>query len=137
MYRTDPRQLKANDIIAAFEGDPRLKRVRWSDIKGVPVTKLCTLFGLCHARGKYLTPFTPSCAVERCSTAPDTAICWSRTLLTYLADATRAVSSGGLFVNDRKVNDPRYQIVRQEMVEHRVAIVRLGTRNHMILALEE
>ncbi|KAI9636133.1 tyrosine-tRNA ligase [Dioszegia hungarica] len=103
LYQTNPRLLKADDIISAFEGDPRFHRVTWSDIKGLPVTKLAVQYGLCKARGE--TVFS--------------------------------VQAGGLFVNDRKVNDPRYLIVRQEMVQHRIAIVRLGSKNHMILCVED
>lgn len=52
LYHSNPRLLKAADIISAFEGDPRFIRVKWSDVNGVPITKLCVLHGLCQARGK-------------------------------------------------------------------------------------
>jgi tyrosyl-tRNA synthetase len=52
LYQTNPRLLKADDIISAFEGDPRFHRVKWSEIKGLPVTKLAVQYGLCKARGE-------------------------------------------------------------------------------------
>ena len=51
LFYTDPTSLKATDVLDAFVSDPRLRRVKWSEVKDVPVTKLAVLFGLSKSRG--------------------------------------------------------------------------------------
>ena len=54
-----------------------------------------------------------------------------------LADATRLIRSGSFYLNDRKVNDPRHELHRQDLVEGRVAMIKMGTRNHLVLSIQE
>ena len=51
LFRKSPRELTTASVLEAFSDEPRLKRVRWSDIKDVPVSKLAVVFGLCKSRG--------------------------------------------------------------------------------------
>ena len=53
------------------------------------------------------------------------------------ADATRLIKSGSLWLNDRKVNDPRHELHRQDLVEGRVAMMKVGNRNHLVLNVVE
>ncbi|BEI90345.1 uncharacterized protein CcaverHIS019_0304150 [Cutaneotrichosporon cavernicola] len=52
MYAKDPRALKSADVLAALEGDPRLIRVKQSEIRGVPVSKLVAMHGLVGSRSE-------------------------------------------------------------------------------------
>jgi tyrosyl-tRNA synthetase len=52
LYAKDPRGLRAADVLDALEGDPRLIRVRRSEIEGVPVSKLVAMHGLVGSRSE-------------------------------------------------------------------------------------
>jgi hypothetical protein len=60
LFSTDMRKLKTGDVLSAFEGDNRLKKVLWKDVKGVPISKLSVVHGLCKARGEYKLPLDPT-----------------------------------------------------------------------------
>lgn len=53
LFHTEPRKLKVAEVLAAFEGNDKLKRVLWKDIKGVPISKLCVVYGLVKARSEW------------------------------------------------------------------------------------
>ncbi|WVW78116.1 tyrosine-tRNA ligase [Kwoniella bestiolae CBS 10118] len=108
LYPTKPdlsslhRTLKSQDVLAAFEGDSRFHKLPFSEIIGIPISKLCVIYGLCKSRG----------------------------------EASKLISQGSLFVNDRKINDPRDEIVRSNLVDGRVAILRVGVKKHLIFYVE-
>ena len=43
-------------MLRAFEGNSRLVRVPWEEIKGVPVTKLAVQYGMVQSRGEPSRP---------------------------------------------------------------------------------
>ena len=51
LYSSTPSRLSAEEVLEAFEGDPRMHSVKWSEVKGVPVSKLAVTYGLVKARG--------------------------------------------------------------------------------------
>jgi tyrosyl-tRNA synthetase len=49
------------------------------------------------------------------------------------ADARRLVESGGIYVNNRRVNDPKARITRSEAIEGRLFVLRKGQKqNHLV-----
>ncbi|KAL1407002.1 tyrosyl-tRNA synthetase [Vanrija albida] len=51
LYGSDLASLRAADVLAAMEGDPRLVRVSAADVADVPVSKLAATYGLAKSRG--------------------------------------------------------------------------------------
>ena len=54
-----------------------------------------------------------------------------------IAAATRLIRSGSFYLNDIKVNDPRHELHRQDLVEGKVAMIKMGNRNHLVLSIQE
>jgi tyrosyl-tRNA synthetase len=52
LYTQDQRSLKAAEVLAAFEGNPRLVRVTRRALKGKPVSKLAVEYGLAESRAE-------------------------------------------------------------------------------------
>jgi len=52
LFTTEPRKLKAADVLAAFEGNPRLVRLHRRELKGKPVSKLAVEYGLVSSRAE-------------------------------------------------------------------------------------
>ncbi|KLT42856.1 hypothetical protein CC85DRAFT_285199 [Cutaneotrichosporon oleaginosum] len=52
LYAKEPRALKTAEVLEALEGDPRLIRVKRSEIRGVPVSKLVAMYGLVGSRSE-------------------------------------------------------------------------------------
>jgi tyrosyl-tRNA synthetase len=49
------------------------------------------------------------------------------------ADARRLVESGGIYVNNRRVNDPKARMTRREAIEGRLFVLRKGQKqNHLV-----
>ena len=49
------------------------------------------------------------------------------------ADARRLVESGGIYVNNRRVNDPKARITRKDAIEGRLLLLRKGQKqNHVV-----
>lgn len=52
LYRVPPQQLTAQQVLSQLSHEPFFHRVKWSDIKGVPITKLMVAYGLCKSRAE-------------------------------------------------------------------------------------
>ena len=52
LYRTPPDQLKSDQVLSHLSHEPFFHRVKWSDIRGVPITKLMVSYGLCKSRAE-------------------------------------------------------------------------------------
>jgi len=50
LFQTDPSELTSSTVVDALDGDWRLRRVKWNDIDGIPITKLAVTHGLCKSR---------------------------------------------------------------------------------------
>lgn len=46
LYESDLHDLKANEVLAALDGDPRLRFLPEADLLSLPVTKLAFTYGL-------------------------------------------------------------------------------------------
>ncbi|ORY30234.1 tyrosine-tRNA ligase [Naematelia encephala] len=104
LYRRAPRDIKSTEVLDAFDGDHRLVRVSWKDIKGLPVTKIGTMFGLWKSRG----------------------------------EATKAVSKQrSVMITDRKIDDPRDEMIRGDLVDEHIAIIRWGVKHVLILYVDD
>ncbi|WVQ98347.1 tyrosine-tRNA ligase [Kwoniella sp. CBS 9459] len=99
LYSTDTASLKAEDVLRAFEGDNRFRRLPFAEIEGVPIGKLGAQFGLCSTR----------------------------------AEANRLIKSSALSLNETKVPDFKSTISRKDLVDGRIAILRVGSKRHVIL----
>lgn len=53
----------------------------------------------------------------------------------HLGEAKKLLSSGGLYLNNERVSEDR-TFAESDLVDQRVAILRTGKDNHIILALE-
>ncbi|CAD6576571.1 MAG: tyrosyl-tRNA synthetase [Tremellales sp. Tagirdzhanova-0007] len=62
LFRSAPLELTTSSVLEALDSDPKLKHVKWSEVKGVPVTKLAVVFGLCKSRAEA----TRAVSIEKC-----------------------------------------------------------------------
>ncbi|OCF54060.1 tyrosine-tRNA ligase [Kwoniella mangroviensis CBS 10435] len=51
-------------------------------------------------------------------------------------EASKAISSGSLTFNDRRINDPRDEIRRSQLIDGKIAIVKIGNKRQLIFYLE-
>jgi len=52
LYRVPPTQLKADQVLSHLCHEPFFHRVKWSEIRGTPITKLMVSYGLCKSRAE-------------------------------------------------------------------------------------
>lgn len=53
----------------------------------------------------------------------------------FLAEARRLVEQGGLYLNNERVDTPSMKLEHHHLIDGRLAILRAGRNNHLILAL--
>lgn len=104
MFMTELRSLKARDVLAVLEGDPRFIRLPRKQFKGVPWSKLAATYGLVKSR----------------------------------AEATRIIKpkQSGLSVNDRPIGDPRQELVRTDLIDGHLAILKRGRKDMIVFYVD-
>jgi tyrosyl-tRNA synthetase len=53
------------------------------------------------------------------------------------AEANRAITSGSISLNDRKLSDPRATLERTDLLDSHLAILRFGSKNHLVLHIDD
>lgn len=112
LFQPDLRSLKAAEVLAAFEGDPRLVRIHMRDLEGVPMSKLAVTYGLVESRNEAARLINPS------------------------GKGSAGKSNSGLSVNDRPITDPRQEVEPTDLVDGHLAVLRRGTRDMVVLYVE-
>ncbi|RXK39163.1 tyrosine-tRNA ligase [Tremella mesenterica] len=102
LYHTPLRELKSDQVLQAFRGDPRFHRVDRRNVTTQTMTKLAVLYGLVRSR----------------------------------AEATRAVQTRGLYLNEFLITDPRSKLSRSNLIDQHIGILRVGTRKHVIFYVD-
>ena len=52
LYTVPIRELTAQQAVEHLGHEPFFHRVKWADIKGIPITKLMVTYGLCASRAE-------------------------------------------------------------------------------------
>ncbi|TFK54458.1 tyrosyl-tRNA synthetase [Heliocybe sulcata] len=103
LFAKDYTGIKAEDVIDALRGDPRLVCCLESELFDKPLLRL--------AHEHHLVP--------------------------SMSAARNLVSSRGFYMNNRRVEDTGFMLQRSDLLDGRLAIVRAGKGNHLILALSD
>jgi tyrosyl-tRNA synthetase len=106
--------------MSAFAGDPRLVFCEQAAIFSRPITHLATAYELIPSKCK----FRPLCAIFT-----------SLTLGDYIAEAQRLVRAKGLYLNNKPVEFADSKLSPNDLIDGKVAILRVGTAKHLVLAL--
>ncbi|KZT28985.1 tyrosyl-tRNA synthetase [Neolentinus lepideus HHB14362 ss-1] len=103
LFAKDYTGIKAEDVIGALRGDPRLIFCPESELLEKPLLRL--------AHEHRLVP--------------------------SMSAARNLVSSKGFYMNNRRVEDTAFVLQRSDLLDGRLAIIRAGKGNHLILALSD
>ena len=122
LFDSDYTSINVSDLLSALESDPKLMYVDKGEAFSVPLIKMrasTAFFGsVCE--------FSASIRDERTfSHRP-----------IPLAAAKNLVKSNGLKLNNIVVKDPFYVLKPEDLLDERVAIVKVGPHRHLILVLK-
>lgn len=112
--------MKAEDIIMAFQDDPRLVKASLHDITKTPLSKLAAKYGLVPS----------NCRFAKCS--------FSVMAYKQPTAASRAlISSRGLYLNDKTVKTTQDVIQHSDLQDQKIAILRAGKDKILILVVSD
>ena len=97
--------------------DPRYYTLDDPELLDVPLTKLASLSGLTHSRGKQ-----------------ESVLRFYIITTSLTAEAVRLIEAGGLYLNNIPVSGPDRRLQVEDLLEQRIAILRAGKDKHVVLA---
>lgn len=107
-------------LLQAIGDHPRLRRAKADDLVGMSVTRAVTNFGLAPSHG---TSFNEhNLLLADCH--------FSRP-----GKAKSLLQAGGLYLNNVRVESPERKLGKEDFMDGRVAILRAGREEHLILEI--
>jgi len=110
-------QVDADALLHAIGDHPRLRHTKAENVIDVPVTRVVVNFGLVPSHGMF--------RIE-----------WNGLLAdSHPAKAKALLQAGGLYLNNGRVDSLDRKLGEEDFIEGRVAILRAGREEHLILEL--
>lgn len=120
LFSSEYADLKFEDIIASFGDDPRLVKISKLEMLDTPITKLASKHGLVSSTCK------STFVNDRCKLSVD--------LISFKAASRALVAARGLYLNNIPIQDLHSRIAVDDLLDHRIAVLRAGKDKMLVLA---
>jgi tyrosyl-tRNA synthetase len=118
LFSSEYADLKFEDIIASFGDDPRLVKISKLEMLDTPITKLASKHGLVSSTCK--STFVNDCC--------------NLSLIPSKAASRALVAARGLYLNNIPIQDLHSRIAVDDLLDHRIAVLRAGKDKMLVLA---
>lgn len=117
LFGSEYADLKFEAIRASFSDDPRLIKISQAEMLDTPITKLASKHGLVS------------------STCKSTLVSFLNfPLITFKAASRVLIAAKGLYLNNVPIQDPHSRITLDDLLDGRIAILRVGKDKILVLA---
>jgi tyrosyl-tRNA synthetase len=120
LFGTSLKEVRAKDLLNAFEQDSRLVRLSRQQVLGLRLDKFAHLAGACQSRCK--------------SNHVVKIVILTRI---FIAEAFKLIQSGGLYLNQERISDASQPLTIENLIDQCVCVLRTGKTNYRIVHVIE